>query len=62
MIICLKFDVAYKHNLAAKPSQDNLSKVDRIDWDLAFDIQKNDRTIVDFSQLSVPIRFLIVII
>ena len=41
----LKFDVAYKHNL----QQNRLGqfvKVDRIDWDLAFDIQKNDRTIL----------------
>ena len=41
----LKFDLAYKHNL----QQNRLGQfveVGRIDWDLAFDIQKNDRTIL----------------
>ncbi len=41
----LKFDVAYKHNLQQNRSG-QFVKVDRIDWDLAFDIQKNDRTIL----------------
>ena len=41
----LKFDVAYKHNLQQNRSG-HFVKVDRIDWDLAFDIQKNDRTIL----------------
>jgi hypothetical protein len=41
----LKFDVAYKHNLQQNRSG-KFVKVDRIDWDLAFDIQKNDRTIL----------------
>jgi len=41
----LKFDIAYKQNL----QQNRLGqfvKLDRIDWNLAFDIQKNDRTIL----------------
>jgi hypothetical protein len=38
----LKFDVAYKHNVQHNRT-DQFIKVDRIDWDLAFDIQQNDR-------------------
>jgi len=38
----LKFDVAYKHNVQHNRA-DQFIKVDRIDWDLAFDIQQNDR-------------------
>ena len=41
----LKFDVAYKHNLQHN-RLGQFIKTDRIDWDLAFDIQKNDRTIL----------------
>jgi len=38
----LKFDIAYKHNLRHNRSGQFI-KADRIDWDLAFDIQKGDR-------------------
>jgi len=38
----LKFDIAYKRNLEHN-RLGQFIKVDRIDWDLAFDIQKNDR-------------------
>ena len=38
----LKFDIAYKHNLQQNRTGQFI-KLDRIDWDLAFDIQKNDR-------------------
>jgi hypothetical protein len=41
----LKFDVAYKQNLQQNRTG-KFVKVDRVDWDLAFDIQKNDRTIL----------------
>ena len=41
----LKFDIAYKKNLQQNRSG-QFVKVDRIDWDLAFDIQKNDRVIL----------------
>ena len=37
-----KFDIAYKHNLQQNRTGQFI-KLDRIDWDLAFDIQKNDR-------------------
>jgi len=38
----LKFDIAYKRNLRHNRSGQFI-KADRIDWDLAFDIQKGDR-------------------
>lgn len=38
----LKFDIAYKNNLEHN-RLGQFIKADRIDWDLAFDIQKNDR-------------------
>jgi len=38
----LKFDIAYKHNLRHNRSG-KFIKADRIDWDLAFDIQNGDR-------------------
>ncbi len=41
----LKFDIAYKNNLEHN-RQGQFIKIDRIDWDLAFDIQKNDRTLI----------------
>ena len=50
----LKFDVAYKHNLQHN-RLGQFIKTDRIDWDLAFDIQKNDRTIL----LSINSQYLL---
>ena len=38
----LKFDIAYKRNLRHNRSGQFI-KADRVDWDLAFDIQKGDR-------------------
>ena len=38
----LKFDIAYKRNLRHNQSGQFI-KADRVDWDLAFDIQKGDR-------------------
>ena len=38
----LKFDIAYKRNLRHN-RLGQLIKADRVDWDLAFDIQKGDR-------------------
>ena len=38
----LKFDIAYKRNLRQNRSGQFI-KADRVDWDLAFDIQKGDR-------------------
>ncbi len=38
----LKFDIAYKHNLRHN-RLGQLIKADRVDWDLAFDIQNGDR-------------------
>ena len=50
----LKFDIAYKHNLQHN-RLGQFIKTDRIDWDLAFDIQKNDRTIL----LSINSQYLL---
>ena len=50
----LKFDLAYKHNLQHN-RLGQFIKTDRIDWDLAFDIQKNDRTIL----LSINSQYLL---
>ena len=50
----LKFDVAYKHNLQHN-RLGQFIKTDRIDWDMAFDIQKNDRTIL----LSINSQYLL---
>jgi len=41
----LKFDIAYKNDLEHN-RQGQFIKMDRVDWDLAFDIQKNDRTLL----------------
>ncbi len=38
----LKFDIAYKNNIQHNRTGQFI-KVDRLDWDLAFDIQNNDR-------------------
>ena len=38
----LKFDIAYKNNIQQNQSG-KFIKVDRLDWDLAFDIQNDDR-------------------
>ena len=38
----LKFDIAYKNNIQQNRTGQFI-KVDRLDWDLAFDIQNDDR-------------------
>ena len=50
----LKFDLAYKHNIQHN-RLGQFVKTNRIDWDLAFDIQKNDRTII----LSINSQYLL---